>query len=216
MLAFACTQSSAPPGDGGGLRAGDLDDDGLCDETEREAGTDPGLADSDGDGLIDYVELFLGYDALLSTSPAAAEVHILAEGPAGATQIPLELDVSGAGEDYFGGVQGWGPRAPTGELVSDFYLTTAPIFAEPAGNVALLDEPVGAFRGVIGRTLLGFELRFAYGSRPPRVCARVVGFRFELKRSDGVIVSRQRHLLVVLPPGERLDTTRWCLPSVCS
>lgn len=55
------------PGQGGG--PGDLDGDGLPDEVEGVAGTDPRKADTDGDGLSDAFEVAFGGEAHLGTNP---------------------------------------------------------------------------------------------------------------------------------------------------
>jgi hypothetical protein len=48
----------------------DSDNDGLRDEDERLAGTDPRIADTDGDGLLDGNEVTIGTDPLVADSDA--------------------------------------------------------------------------------------------------------------------------------------------------
>ena len=89
-----------------------------------------------------------------------------------------------------------------------------PTFAAPNDNVAFVDAEGESFRAVVGRTLLGFELRFDFaGERAP--CARAYPFRYTVKRSDGIIVASRRLMLVVLPEGGVLGTTPWCVPTSC-
>lgn len=223
----ACSGShpSSPPADGGvrdGMLpdgaigpSGDADGDGLCDSSELMRGTDPTLADTDGDGLTDLAEVRFGTDPTSSTSPDRASVFVLRESPDATVQVPIEVDVRGRGEDYTGGFM---PLSGAPELTSsagDFFTGTAAVFAEPSGNVGLLDADAAAFRGVTGRTHLGFEARFAFGSALPRSCIRAYSFVYNVKRSDGRFVSSDRFVLVILPLDQRLETGDWCTPSGC-
>lgn len=57
----------------------DLDDDGLTNEEELAAGTDPENADSDGDGIFDGDELLLGTDPTVADS-GAGDTDLVIEG----------------------------------------------------------------------------------------------------------------------------------------
>jgi hypothetical protein len=79
-----------------GAKPGDRDGDGLPDEDERRAGTDPGNDDSDGDGIPDGRELELG------TDPASADsdgdgVSDRREATSGGKLDPKSADSDGDG-----------------------------------------------------------------------------------------------------------------------
>ncbi len=219
-LLAACGDSTTPPPpeDAGAADApfvptDDRDGDGLCDGTEIMRGTDPDVADTDLDGFPDYAEVLLGTNPSLNTSPDRETVFTLRERAEAAIDIPLQQSVFGNGEDYTGSFEALGTPDEAGETATDFYGGGRATFAEPPENVALIDVDEEAFRGVVGRTLLGFELRFVRGASPTRGCIRAHLFRYNVKRSDGRLVGAQRNLLVVLPPSTSLETGEWCRPS---
>lgn len=191
---------------------GDMDGDGLCDATEASRGTDPLSPDTDRDGFIDSAEVLLGFDPLGNGSPERERTHIMRETPEGALQVPIEVVVFGRGEDYTGAFESLGTPDLAGSSAAQFYLASEPVFAEPPDNVAFIDTEAEAFRAVEGRTLLGFEARFAFGDATPRVCNRAYLWRYNVKRSDGRLVSASRHVIVVLPPGATIAGGPWCLP----
>mgnify|MGYP004150709721 CR=1 FL=1 len=145
--------------------------------------------------------------------PVYAWLAVLRERAEAAIDIPLQQSVFGNGEDYTGSFEALGTPDEAGETATDFYGGGRATFAEPPENVALIDVDEEAFRGVVGRTLLGFELRFVRGASPTRGCIRAHLFRYNVKRSDGRLVGAQRNLLVVLPPSTSLETGEWCRPS---
>lgn len=221
FLALACTESvPAPPpvlmdgstGDGTVLPTGDADGDGLCDGNEVSRGTDPLLSDTDGDGFTDFVEVMFGTDPVLSTSPDRDIVFLLRENPESSVQIPITRRITGGGEDYQGAFESLGRPDLAGATAADFYAGSVALFAEPTENAAIVDSESEIIFGVVGRTLLGYEVRMAFGSNLPRSCIRAYQFRYNIKRSDGRLVALERRLLVVLPTGDRLDSGEWCAP----
>ena len=211
-----CGDSTTPSEDSGvrldAPTTGDTDGDGVCDTTEFTRGTDAASTDSDADGFSDYAEIFLGFDPLDPASPDRDQVHILREAPDATLQVPLTQRVRGAGEDYSAAFEALSRPDGAGETAATFYEESVATFAEPPDNVSVVDATSEAFRGVVGTTLLGFEVRFAFGSTTPRVCARAHRWRYSVKRSDGRLVGAPAGVLLVLPPGQTLATAEWCLP----
>ncbi len=190
-------------------RAGDSDEDGVCDTTEVERGSDPTRVDTDGDGFSDLAELFtLGSNVTDNGDPNRERVFILRESESSAVQIPIERAFTGGGEDYVGVFEP-GAEDDAGISAATFFTGAVASFAEPMSNVAIIDGE--AFRGLNGRTLLSWEARFEY-SDTPRACIRAYPFRYSVKRSDGRIVFVSRLTLLVLPVGQTLATGQWCLP----
>ncbi len=218
LIVLGCGDSTPPPRDSGvadadaSLPEADTDRDGVCDATEVERGLNPELSDTDDDGFSDYAELLLGFNGLEPASPDRDSVHILRETVESTLQLPLTQTVRGAGEDYTGAFQSLGGPDDAGDTSATFYVDSVATFAEPMDNVAVIESEDEAFRGVVGRTLLGFELRFAFGGATPRVCVRGHQFRYNIKRSDGRLVGAHTELLLVMPPGQTLATADWCLP----
>jgi hypothetical protein len=102
---------------------GDLDGDGLADFREREVGTDPGVADTNGDGLSDAAEIFgAGTDPLVADTDADG----LADGEEASLGLD-PLDPTSAG--YLGG---W-PRLPEAEK--------AALETEPQDQILQQDVP---------------------------------------------------------------------------
>ncbi len=220
VFGIGCGTSTAP-GDGGGEDAVvedgfvdpriDSDEDGLCDATERERGTDPFLADTDFDGFLDSTEITLGFNPLGNTSPDRDTVFFLRENPASALQVSIERVIRGRGENYTGAFESLGDPDLGGATAATFYVESLPVFADPPDNVALIDEENEVFRAVTGTTLLGYEARFAFGDAVPRVCNRAYSWRYNVKRSDGALVAANRYVIVVLPTGATMGDA-WCLP----
>lgn len=193
---------------------GDADGDRLCDSTEAMRGTDPFNPDTDGDGYTDYVEIVYGYDPLRPASPDRATVVLLGESPEASSDVMPSLRVRGQGEDYTGSFEALPVHGDiAGLTASAFNGGGRALFADPVGNVGVVEEEAERFRGVVGTTLLAFEQRLVYGDNVDGLCARAYPFRYIVKRSDGALVYAQRYLLVVLPVGERLTADGWCIPS---
>ncbi|MEM1413666.1 MAG: hypothetical protein AAGH15_02135 [Myxococcota bacterium] len=193
----------------------DSDGDGLCDDYELYFRLDPEDPDSDGDGFPDYWETVLaGLAPNDAQTPAAEDLVFLREGPRAAAQVPLTAVVTGAGQDYLGAFEALDAMDPFGQDAGDHFAGSVAAFAEPIENVGRVDEESEAFRGVVGRTLLGWEVRLAFGSVIPRLCHRVFPFRYLVVRSDGRPILADRRLLVILAPGETLEGGPFCAPQL--
>lgn len=218
LALVGCSDTVGPPPprdlgpgvlDGSGGTPEDLDGDGLCNVTEMAEGTDPLNPDSDGDGFPDRAERTFGYDALNRAIPDREGVHLLRETPESTLQVAFEQIVS-AGDEYGGAFDAVEVFDLADQDAATFYRSSVATFAEPPDNVAELDETGQTFRGVVGRTLLGFEVRFAFEDALPRGCIRGYPFVYTVKRADGVRVAIFRDLLLVLPVGATLETGGWC------
>ena len=206
-----------PPGDAGpGTDAGpdnvDTDGDGLCDDTEIMWGTDPAAADSDLDGLSDRVERDFGYAPLEPDSPARDLLLFMDEGEGSTAQFPVERVIRGRGETYSGAFEALPVQNRLDYTAQTFLEAAIAVGAVPMENVFEVRPDEQRFVGVFGRTQLVFELRFAFGGATDRGCVTAFPLRYQIKRSDGALVGYGRYLLVLLPPGERLDTASWCVP----
>ena len=218
----ACGDSGPPtaprPDGGNGGEGGvfdpfaDTDGDGLCDGSEEARGFDPENADTDGDGFPDYVEWLFGFDALRPASPDRALLHVLREQANGEVTVPITLQVFGEGEDFLGAFEGLPARDAAGSTAAAFYVDSRASFAKPSGNAASVDEEGETFFDVDGVTELGFEVFFGMGDNPLRRCTRLYPFRYNIKRSDGVLVGAERLILAVIPPGDTYVSTEWCAP----
>ena len=211
---MGCGSSPAPrDASGDGLiPTEDADNDGVCNGTEVMRETDPTAYDSDEDGYSDYAELFLGFDPNDPSSPSPDMVFLLREDESSTLQIPVMQDITGAGQDYSGAFETLSLPDGAEETAATFHVESLATFATPPENVSVVDAVGQSFQGVVGRTLVGFELRFAFGATTPRVCARGHRFRYNIKRSDGELISAPNFVLLVLEPGKTLATSQWCLP----
>ncbi|MCB9604065.1 MAG: hypothetical protein H6721_27315 [Sandaracinus sp.] len=213
---LACGDSNTPPPGmlDGAPDARDVDGDGLCNETEDARMTRIDVVDTDGDGWSDLWEILVATDPLDVTRPDRAFVATLRENASSDLVVPIEIEVSAAGEDYSGAFEAEAVQDPLGQNAASYFLDAVATFAAPNDNVAFVDAEGESFRAVVGRTLLGFELRFDFaGERAP--CARAYPFRYTVKRSDGIIIASRRLMLVVLPEGGVIGTTPWCVPTSC-
>lgn len=196
----------------GGSEPADSDGDGVCDMTESVWGTDPLAPDTDLDGFNDRVELDFGFSPLQTDSPARDLLVFMQETEGSTLQVPIELIVRGGGETYSGGFEAEPVPGLIDYTAATFLESAHAIGALPMENVFEVQSAEQRFVSVIGRTQLVFEIRFAFGTALPRSCATAFPFRYQVKRGDGVLVAYRRHLLVLLPRGERLDTAQWCVP----
>lgn len=220
-LVAGCPDSTVPPppnpNDDGGFEDGSIDPtldsdmDGLCDVTEIARGTDPSRSDTDGDGFSDRIEIQLGFDALLPASPNREIIHTMRENPEATLQVEIVQEVRGEGEEFTGAFEGLPVTDLAMLTAADFYVGSEALYADPIENVGAVDESAETFRGVVGRTRLAWEVRFAFGSGLVRDCVRAYPFRYNVKRSDGTFLSAQRHYLVILPIGDTLATAEWCV-----
>lgn len=210
-LAGCGPQSSVPSIDGGPSLRGDRDGDYLCDYRELEIGTDPDDPDTDGDGFPDGIEFIIASRNDNPASPDPASIDYLTEGEGNSIQASVSLVVNGEGEDYLGSFDdGRGPLYRTESTAADFYAGATSTFVEPPDHAALVDSAASAFRGVNGRSLLGFELRFEYSWPGYPDCVRLYPYRFDVKRTDGRIVESARRYLGVLGPGQTIESGPWC------
>lgn len=221
MLA-GCPEDHPPggPTDGsimvmdGGDPLSDLDMDWVCDDTETLRGTNLTNADTDGDQFSDFAELAYGWDATLPSDPPRDWVIYLRESPEASVQYPIEVVVRGSGESYQGALETYLARDLAGVTADAFFDGVYAVVANPPENVSEIRPDEARFVNVVGRTLLVFELRFAYGTvDPPRSCIRGYPMRFTVKRQDGAIVSSRRLMLVIVPVGMDLEADNWCMPA---
>lgn len=222
-LLAGCSNEPAPPppppGDGGGPAEPDgsaavprdTDGDGLCDGSELSYGTDPANADTDDDGLPDRVEVELGYKPARPDSPSREALTFLGESELASRQLVVAHIVRGDGENYTGAFEALPVKDRLDLTALDFYRESLAVGATPMENVFDVAPEEQRFYAVSGRTQLVFEVRFEFGQNVPRLCARAYPFRYHIKRSDGALMYAARSLLIVLPPGDRLDTTEWCV-----
>ena len=201
----------ARPVDGGSRN--DLDGDGLCNQTESDVGSDPLRADSDGDGIPDGPEVILGFDPISAESPGRDRTQLLRESTAGTLDVLIERDLFAEGQDL---VASFSPT-PVNDLANQdagtFFRSASAAFASPAANYSSIDNQT--VRGVTGRLLVGYELRFEFGDALVRECVRAYPYRYTIKRSDAVVVGVETRVVVVIPPGETLSGAPWCMPSTC-
>jgi hypothetical protein len=157
------------------------------------------------------VEVVFGADPQRPNSPNRDRVYELREDPSSTVTVTVRQSVRADGESYVGAFTAPEiPRDPDAPTARAFYEGSLALTANPDGNAAVVDGE--SFEGVLGTTELIFEIRFAFGENEPRDCARVLPFRYTIKRSDGQIVGRQPYWLVVRPPAMPLGSTIWCAP----
>jgi len=82
--------------------ADDQDQDGLCDATEKDVGSNPGALDSDGDGYPDVVEVLNAFDPSDPESPGQEQVGFLVAERDASYQFETRATVDGEGEAYTG------------------------------------------------------------------------------------------------------------------
>lgn len=199
--------------DGGTDIGVDTDRDGLCDRTEASYYTDPADPDTDDDGYPDGVEVIDGDDPLAPAEPLRERVVFLTESADATAMLTVTQAVRGAGESYTGAFQTLRTPDLYGREAAAFFVKALATLANPPDNVIAIDGE--QFIGVMGRTLLVFDLSFAFGSELPRSCASAYPFRYNIKRQDGRLVSTTRYTLVVLPPGQTPASAPWCELAGC-
>jgi hypothetical protein len=192
----------------------DTDLDGLCDANELTRGLRIDDPDTDGDGYSDFVEVSLGLDPFSRESPASDAVSFLRESATGMARVTVSVPVNGSGESYGGAFAEAFALYPEGVGAQDFFAGSGPVGAEPMGNVAFVDTDSQSFVGVLGSTLLTFEVSFRFQGAALG-CMRAYPFQFTVKREDGLIVASRRFVLVVLPPGALPGESAWCGAEPC-
>jgi hypothetical protein len=204
----------AGPTDAGPTPQQDSDSDGLCDRDENERRTDPFSADTDLDGFSDYVESTTGSDPFLLDSPNRDLIVFLSEEDSAYIDVPITFSVRGVGETFLGSYLSQ-PVLITddGTTAVTFYAGGRTAGASPMENVrgSIEDE---RYRGVFGRTLLAFSMRFEQ-RQSPRGCMRAYPFGYTLKRDDGSYAGNVYRWLVIAPTGMRPGAPGavWCGPA---
>jgi hypothetical protein len=193
----------------------DTDGDGVCDRTEMFEGTDPMLVDTDGDGFTDRVELDFGFDPTRPDSPERTSILFMEETEVATAQFPVEVVVRGSGESFSGSFEALPVADLAGINATNMYVGSFAVGAMPRDNVFEIQSDEETFVSVVGNTQLTFEVRFAFGLNLPRLCTRAYPFRYNVQNETGALIDAGRYLLIILPDGERLDTTEWCQPERC-
>lgn len=190
----------------------DSDADWLCDATERGAGTDPSLADSDGDRLPDGLELQYGLNALDDGDPGVAQIVFLVAAPGSVGELDLFVVVDGAGEAFSGEMEAWPVLDPTWSNAESYFTNAIAISAEPPDHVFGFPDNGDRIGSVVGETRLGFQLRFAFNADVAGNCAQAVPFTYAVKRQDGARFGDRYYVLVVAPD---TDSIAWCPARSC-
>ncbi len=204
----------AGPGDTGPTPEQDTDGDGLCDLDETERRTDPLSADTDADGFSDYVESVTGSDPFMIGSPNRDLLVFLREDDGAYIDVPISFSVRGIGETFLGSYLAQPMLIPDdGTTALTFYAGGHSAGASPMENVRGASEDE-RFRGVFGRTLLAFSMRFEQ-RQAPRGCMRAFPFGYSLKRDDGSYAGTVIRWLVIAPTGMQPGAPGavWCGPS---
>lgn len=206
-----CTSPTTSPSLDAGPAGEDRDGDFLCDARELALGTDPDDPDTDADGFPDGIEYMISTRYSDPTSPAT-EVYDTLRAEAGASiQVATSFIVTGDGQDYTGSFDdGPGPLFSPADTAADHFGLATAAFIEPPDHAAQVDTDATIFRGVNGRSLLGFEIRFEYAPIEPHDCVRALPYDFEVKSSEGTIVGYERRYLIVAPEGAHLEPGEWC------
>jgi hypothetical protein len=204
----------AGPDDTGPPPQLDSDGDGLCDRDENERRTDPFSADTDVDGFSDYVESVTGSDPFLIDSPNRDLLVFLRDEDGSYVDVPISFSVRGVGETFSGAYAPQPVLIPDdGTTATTFYAGGRTAGASPMENVRGTTEDE-RFRGVFGRTLLAFSMRFEQ-RQSPRGCMRAYPFAYTLKRDDGSYAGNVFRWLVIAPNGMQPGAPGaiWCGPA---
>ena len=204
----------------------DRDHDGLCDDSEAMAGTDPTLADTDGDGLTDLYEWRAGYDPTRSSDPPAVDRAQLHEAPTETVVVAHDalLDNAATVVDAL-----WQDRAAgvDGRLASAWAaVTITAVGADPASSVQEIDGT--RFVGVSGLARLQWRIDVrsragAAGGDAGVVrlgCRRAYEFVVEVSAAGGDGLRVRRITLDVLPAAgangwPQVDPDGFCEATAC-
>lgn len=198
------------------LTPSDRDMDGLCDRAERQLATNPDSADTDGDGLPDLIEVGNGFDAVNPDVPAEDQVAYLTGEPGALLDFPVRMTVDGDGSTLSGFIEVIGTIYGDSKNARDYVQGATATEANPIDGVRRIDANSARFAGVLGRTRLGFTLRFEYPSDEPAVaCGRGYPLRYSLKGEDGSTVADRLFLLVVAPKPQPGHAPTFCAPVGC-
>jgi len=196
----------------------DRDEDGLCDSTENEVGTDPRDGDSDHDGLPDLIELVYGFDPTEPLEPAADQIGMLEARRGGSLEFPVRATVEGDGQGLRGIFQSLPSIYADGRAAADFFVGASAVSADPVDGVRSINEESARFAAVLGKTRLGFILQFAYAAEeldPMSVeCTRSYPFSYAVQSDDGHTRAERMYLLLVVPESAESEASH-CLPRNC-
>jgi len=190
----------------------DSDHDGVCDGTEAQHGTNPLSWDSDGDGLPDFYEIRFNYDPLSPASPERDRLLFLRQSSSEMIQLSIEQTVRGQGDNYAGAFEALPAFRDT--RADTFFTDAVALSAIPIENVAVIETDAERFLDVVGRTVLIFEVRFAFGDAPLSECTEAYPFRYQIRTEQGSILNAPRYLLIV-PAGTSWEDSPWCVPAEC-
>jgi hypothetical protein len=193
----------------------DRDGDGLCDDTERDAETDPAQSDTDGDGLSDLAEAGNHFDPRDATSPAAERLAVLEGVPGAVLRFAVRATVSGDGQGLTGFFEAVPSAYDLAGSAADYFAGAVAVSADPGDNVRGFEPDSERFGVVVGETRLGFDLRFTYPDPDPQACAAAYPFRYSLKSDGGEAISQRLYLLLVEPPRDGASAREFCVPNHC-
>jgi hypothetical protein len=192
----------------------DRDQDGLCDTSEAELGTDPDSADTDGDGFPDAVEAIGGSDPQDPTSPGPEQLAYLSLA-AGALEFTVANTVDGNGEGASGQFNARNAFDRHGLRASDYYQSEVAIDAVPPDNVRGIQPDDGRFTSILGRTRLRFRLQFSVPMNESMTCSASLPFDFAVKSDVGGLLDSASYLLIVTPKAPPLEPQDFCRPVAC-
>jgi hypothetical protein len=227
LLLGACGNNAAmssvdpapdPDDDDDALVVTDSDGDGLCDFTEEEFGTNPEAVDTDRDGLPDVTELINGFDPTDPETPVGDQLGYLEARRGGSLEFPVRATVDGDGQGFSGYFQPLAAVYADGLSAADFFAGAAAVEAHPVDAVRGINQGSAHFADVLGKTRLGFSLRFEYPDEElgGLDCARSYPFRYAIKSDDGEIRTERLYMLIVVPEGIAAATgDEHCLPHSC-
>ena len=188
----------------------DTDSDGLFDRTERERDLDLTNPDTDNDGFSDLVEFQIYADPLAIDSPDRTAVVMLLTDRLATVNTALTFTVRGEGGDYSGAFIARPRPFGMGESAADLYLQTTAIGATPVANVRGLAGPT--FQGVVGRTLLTYDVSFQYVGDATITCMSAYPFTYQSKLDDVGAVGTQSRILITAPRNMEPGVGTWCVP----
>lgn len=185
--------SEQPPPDSQVIRT-DRDGDGLCDDTEQEARTDPDRVDTDGDGFTDGWEYGWNFSPLSATSPPSERLLAWSETPGAPLEAIFTSTYRGNGEGVFGAF--WdSPVGVDGVRGDELGVRIEALAAVPMANAP---ERVGErFVSVLGSTRLTFQLLGEWPARPALRCRRTYAIYPTLYAEGRGVVSLRSFFLVV-------------------
>jgi len=193
----------------------DSDNDGLCDSSERLAGTSADNLDSDGDGFPDVVEVSYGLNALDPNVPRDEQVVSLVEASGAVATLTARVQVDGVGEQFTGLFESLDPFSSQNTTAADLLVGVRAVAANPPDNVHGIEENAARFASVQGLTELTFRIEFAYSDQPSEECIRGYPFNFSVKRPDRSQVGTERYMLVSTPTDTKSYEVSWCKPNPC-